>query len=79
VLEIKDNGIGMKPETLKHCFDRFYRESTGNIHDVKGFGLGLSYVKEIIDLHHGNVSVKSETGKGTTFELIFPLCKTLNS
>ncbi len=76
IIEISDNGKGMKPETIRHCFDKFYRESTGNRHDVKGFGLGLSYVKEIIDMHQGDIRVKSEINKGTTFEISLPLCKT---
>jgi two-component system phosphate regulon sensor histidine kinase PhoR len=70
-IKIADNGIGIKKENLKHIFDKFYRESTGNIHDVKGFGLGLHYVKTIIDAYGGKISVKSESGKGTTFVLIF--------
>lgn len=75
IIEVTDNGKGMKPETIRHCFDKFYRESTGNRHDVKGFGLGLSYVKEIIDMHLGDIRVKSELNKGTTFEISLPLCK----
>lgn len=75
IIEVTDNGKGMKPETIRHCFDKFYRESTGNRHDVKGFGLGLSYVKEIVDMHLGDIKVKSELNKGTTFEISLPLCK----
>ncbi|AWV99804.1 sensor histidine kinase [Arcticibacterium luteifluviistationis] len=68
---ISDQGIGMKKDQLSKIFDKFYRVSTGNVHDVKGFGLGLSYVKKMMDLHHGNIKVNSTIGKGTTFELEF--------
>lgn len=68
---ISDQGIGMKKEQLGKIFDKFYRVSTGNVHDVKGFGLGLSYVKKMMDLHDGNIKVNSAVGKGTTFELEF--------
>ncbi len=68
---ISDEGIGMKKDQLGKIFDKFYRVSTGNVHDVKGFGLGLSYVKKMMDLHHGNIKVNSIVGKGTTFELEF--------
>lgn len=68
-----DKGIGMSKDTLKKIFDRFYRISTGNVHNVKGFGLGLTYVKTMVNAHHGKVSVKSELDKGTTFELYLPI------
>ncbi|MFK8038218.1 MAG: sensor histidine kinase [Crocinitomicaceae bacterium] len=68
-LKIADNGIGIKKEDQKRIFDKLYRVSTGDIHNVKGFGLGLDYVKSIINLHGGNVSVKSELGKGSTFKI----------
>ncbi|HNB93147.1 MAG TPA: ATP-binding protein, partial [Saprospiraceae bacterium] len=59
-------------EARKHIFDKFYRATSGNLHDVKGFGLGLSYVKAMITAHKGTVDVKSELGKGSTFTLYFP-------
>ncbi len=70
---ISDNGIGISKEGQKKIFNKFYRVPTGNVHDVKGFGLGLSYVKRIIDEHKGQISVKSELNKGTDFILFFPL------
>lgn len=69
---VKDQGIGMSKESKKHIFDAFYRVSTGNLHDVKGFGLGLSYVKAMVTAHDGQIDVKSELGKGSSFILTFP-------
>lgn len=69
---IKDHGIGMTKEVRKHIFDKFYRVHTGDLHDVKGFGLGLSYVKAMITAHKGQIDVKSEVGKGSSFILTFP-------
>ena len=71
-ITIEDKGIGMNKEQRKHIFDKFYRVHTGNIHDVKGFGLGLSYVKAMMTAHKGQVDVKSELGKGSKFILTFP-------
>ena len=72
-VEITDQGIGMRKEDLPMIFDKFYRVSTGNVHDVKGFGLGLYYVKIVVEAHGGDIDVRSTFGKGTTFLIRLPI------
>ncbi|MGB1448246.1 MAG: sensor histidine kinase [Flavobacteriaceae bacterium] len=72
-IEIKDEGMGMDAETLELIFEKFYREQGGNVHNIKGHGLGLSYVKKILTLINGTIHVKSEKGKGSTFVIQLPL------
>jgi two-component system phosphate regulon sensor histidine kinase PhoR len=72
LLTIEDNGIGISKGEQKKIFDKLYRVPTGNIQDVRGFGLGLSYVKAIVEEHHGRISVESEIDKGTKFKIFLP-------
>ena len=74
-IRISDNGIGIKRDDLKKVFEKFYRVSTGNRHDVKGFGLGLAYVHKMVHELKGDIRVESEYGQGTTFIIILPLTK----
>ena len=75
LFSIADDGQGIKKENAKKIFDKFYRVHTGNVHDVKGFGLGLAYVKKIINLHEGDIRCESELGKGTKFIVSLPVLK----
>ena len=73
LIKISDKGMGMSNDVKEKIFDKFYRETKGNIHNVKGHGLGLSYVKKIVDLHFGTINVDSMLDKGSTFTIKFPL------
>jgi two-component system phosphate regulon sensor histidine kinase PhoR len=74
LVAIADNGIGINKEVQQYIFDKFYRATSGNVHDVKGFGLGLTYVREVMKAHQGRVSVSSEENGGSVFELYFQNC-----
>ena len=73
VLTVEDNGIGMSKETISRIFDKFFRAHTGNVHNVKGFGLGLNYTRKMVEAHDGSISVQSEIGKGSKFTITIPL------
>lgn len=78
-IKISDNGIGIKKDDQKRIFEKFYRVSTGNLHNVKGFGLGLAYVKKMITLFGGNIHVESSYGTGSTFVMVLPLAESGNN
>jgi two-component system phosphate regulon sensor histidine kinase PhoR len=71
-ITVKDNGIGLRPAEMKRVFDKYYRVARGNVHDVKGFGLGLSYAKRIVQAHGGKIRLRSEAGQGSAFEIELP-------
>jgi len=74
-ISVKDNGIGVPKDSQKHIFDKFYRTPTGNVHDIKGFGLGLNYVKTIVEAYSGSVKLISKENEGSTFVIKLPLNK----
>ena len=75
-IRVKDNGIGIDPRFQKQIFKNLYRVPTGNIHEVRGFGLGLYYARTVVDFHNGKISVDSEPGKGSAFDVFIPFNNT---
>jgi two-component system phosphate regulon sensor histidine kinase PhoR len=73
VITVKDNGIGMTKDTVSKIFDKFYRAHTGDVHNVKGFGLGLNYTRKMVEAHNGKIDVESSLGQGSQFKITIPL------
>ena len=73
IFSVKDNGIGIKNEDLKHVTEKYYRVSSGDVHNIKGFGLGLTFIKLVVDEHNGKMNIKSKPGQGTEVEISIPI------